>query len=149
MKLCPTCFKDICNHKSEKFECDELMVYPIQKLNKLGYKTEFCCSGHVTRSEIYSDDGSTIIGHQPDGEHRTHQMYIMFKETYVFSDYPYCWELKLNPSLKKPRWCLEYAPPCNEGDFRRMGIKTMKYMMSLYAWVDNLKPFGGKIWGSN
>lgn len=29
------------------FKCDEEMLLPIQILNKKGYKTEFCCSGHA------------------------------------------------------------------------------------------------------
>lgn len=28
------------------FEIDELMIKPIQILNKKGYKTKYCCSGH-------------------------------------------------------------------------------------------------------
>ena len=31
------------------FEVDELMIMPIKILNKKGYKTQFCCSGHIDR----------------------------------------------------------------------------------------------------
>ena len=30
----------------ELFECDELMIQPVKKLNQKGYLTQFCCSGH-------------------------------------------------------------------------------------------------------
>lgn len=32
------------------FEVDEQMVIPIMMLNTKGYRTKFCCSGHITKS---------------------------------------------------------------------------------------------------
>lgn len=46
--LCPEtkrCPKSCCNGKV--IELDELMIPIIMTLNHLGYKTEYCCSGHM------------------------------------------------------------------------------------------------------
>ena len=32
---------------------DEAIAYPIAKLNKMGFKTKFCCSGHFGKSNSY------------------------------------------------------------------------------------------------
>ena len=38
------------------FECDELIAPVISILNRKGYKTQFCCSGHVNSRSLYKDD---------------------------------------------------------------------------------------------
>ena len=45
---CPDIECDSCD--AEMFEIDELMIEPIRILNKKGYTTRFCCSGHVYES---------------------------------------------------------------------------------------------------
>ena len=41
---------------AELFTIDELMIPTIRRLNKLGYKTEFCCSGH-DRAGLHKEHG--------------------------------------------------------------------------------------------
>lgn len=39
------CPNELCHRKL--FEIDENMIVPIRILNKKGYKTSYCCSGHI------------------------------------------------------------------------------------------------------
>lgn len=50
-------YKDPCDIriKGPLFECDELMAPIIRELNLKGYKTVFCCSGHVC-DNIYAEE---------------------------------------------------------------------------------------------
>lgn len=41
------------------FTIDELMIPAVKKLNDLGYKTRFCCSGH-NRNIVVEREGRTI-----------------------------------------------------------------------------------------
>lgn len=47
-------YRDVADHryKSPTFECDELMSPIIVELNKKGYTTLFCCSGHLVDEEF-------------------------------------------------------------------------------------------------
>lgn len=76
MLVCKKCFYVFkqCTCKNKKsFECDELMVHIIKSLNLKGYKTEYCCSGHV-----YSENYDTsYIG-----------TYILFNKLYKFKSIP-------------------------------------------------------------
>ena len=40
------------------FTIDELMIPAVQKLNRLGYRTEFCCSGHNRNMRLPKDYGT-------------------------------------------------------------------------------------------
>ena len=51
---------NIDNELDDYFEVDELIALPIQKLNLKGYKTEFCCSGH-----LFPESGEAFAA--PDG----------------------------------------------------------------------------------
>jgi hypothetical protein len=42
------------NCYGELFDIDEVMVKPISKLNNLGIKTLYCCSGHIQNKNIDS-----------------------------------------------------------------------------------------------
>jgi len=44
------CFRKGC--KGQLFECDELLAPTISLLNKKGYKTLYCCSGHIKPSDV-------------------------------------------------------------------------------------------------
>lgn len=68
---CPSAM--CCGH-GELVTVDELMIKPIVKLNKKGYGTRYCCSGHEMRDE-YSGKG-----------------YILFNENYKFPSLPEGWE---------------------------------------------------------
>ena len=68
------CPSAICNAHSELATIDELMIKPIVNLNKKGYRTRYCCSGHEMRDK-YSEKG-----------------YILFDKNYKFSSLPEEWE---------------------------------------------------------
>ena len=52
---CPDITCDSGGYDSEGlFEIDELMIEPISILNRCGYKTKFCCSGHTYTSQSES-----------------------------------------------------------------------------------------------
>ena len=79
--------------EDDYFECDDLIAPAISLLNKKGYKTEFCCSGHP-----YSTIDSCAIAEYPSDELKE-KMNIIFicpsKESYSVPDwvdkehYPY------------------------------------------------------------
>ncbi len=71
--LCEKCFKQRCNHDADKFECDDLLVDAVRKLNKMGYKTIFSCSGHHYRPEF---------DELQDGNCYLLQTYIVLDEVY-------------------------------------------------------------------
>lgn len=73
--LCPNLFCD----NEELFDIDELMITPIQVLNKKGYQTRFCCSGHIFSNPLHS--------------------YIMFNKVYDFKDAPKDWKKYNTASL--------------------------------------------------
>jgi len=68
-----TCRNYLCNART--FEIDELMIEAITELNKKGYETTFCCSGH---SMAKTDS------------------YIAFKEHHEFPTLPPGWRLEHN-----------------------------------------------------
>ena len=48
MKLCTVCWEDNCSHEDRfKVEIDENIAEIISILNKKGYRTMFCCGGHI------------------------------------------------------------------------------------------------------
>jgi hypothetical protein len=133
--LCPTCFKDQCNHKTEKFHCDDLMVYPVQRLNELGYKTLFCCAGHIA--------GSTD---KPSAENL--QIYILFKKMYDFSiDPPMGFEFRHNSWHNS--WALECAKPIITGDFESQYSTYINAHANLHNWLLYLKPWNKKLHNPN
>lgn len=67
-----------CSGKAELFTIDELMIPAIRNLNRLGYKTAFCCSGHH------------IMDERPESDRYG---YICFKDKYDFKTLPEGWYL--------------------------------------------------------
>lgn len=89
MLLCLKCYKiynqktiknNICKIKTcqgEVVEIDELFIPSIIELNKKGYITKFCCSGHISNhpnSYIYFVD-KTILPNLPEGYKYDHEIY--------------------------------------------------------------------------
>lgn len=113
----PYCPDLDCNSSDQQLvEIDELMIYPIIKLNQLGYYTRFCCSGHA-----YNDCLST---------------YIMFDSGYMPSTIPEGWV--------KDGSCIRYRPP-EDKEWYNISTKKrqtiiFKAMKKLYDWCDNLEP---------
>ena len=49
-------FESLCNNcNSEIVELDDSIAYTIIELNKKGYKTKYCCGGHVTNAENFGN----------------------------------------------------------------------------------------------
>jgi hypothetical protein len=129
VKLCPTCFQPQCKHKSEKFECDDLMVYPIQKLNSLGYKTLFCCAGHII---------------EDDSPHPYNiQTYIMFDKLYKFNSVPFKYHLEYNQHHNS--WILECCTPVTTNMFLAKHHHMIDAHTHLFNWLQKLKPWDKKV----
>lgn len=58
-QFCPNA---LCDAVGELVTLDELMIKPIVELNKKGYKTQFCCSGHDLRGP-YDQNGYILFDH--------------------------------------------------------------------------------------
>lgn len=56
-QFCPNA---LCDAVGELVTLDELMIKPIVELNKKGYKTQFCCSGHDLRG-LYDQNGYILF----------------------------------------------------------------------------------------
>lgn len=62
------------------FECDELIAPAISLLNKKGYETIFCCSGHPFGHVQTTTNGRLrLFG----------KFYVYFKDIYKFPELPY------------------------------------------------------------
>jgi hypothetical protein len=68
--ICESCFNvqkrrrkrkcEVC--KSETFHCDEWILPTIVLLNKKGYKTKYCCAGHITLQDKEKSDLNRRFG---------------------------------------------------------------------------------------
>ena len=66
MLVCPICFCPKCRHNKKKIEIDDDILDTIKILNDKGYKTTYCCAGHVDKSQpihIYISFDSWSIVH--------------------------------------------------------------------------------------
>lgn len=83
-QICPNA---LCTRSAELVTIDELMIKPIVNLNKKGYITLFCCSGHEMRGE-YDAHGYIMFHHETkpptapegwnmeEGGYRNHEIII-------------------------------------------------------------------------
>lgn len=53
MVLCDNCWKEDCNCSSSKISIDDSIADTIRLLNLKGYKTLYCCGGHINIENIY------------------------------------------------------------------------------------------------
>ncbi len=136
--------------ENEYFEVDENIALVISLLNKKGYKTTFCCSGHAfdEMTEFYADDKKSfeclIFSNLQDiryegGRYKAvdrgnaKYCYIGFEEDYDFPELPdgfiYDEEAK---SIEK-----DYINESDTYDLIQEIVDTMK---ALYEWVKGLEP---------
>ena len=110
--------------KSSLFEVDELIAPIISTLNKKGYKTSFCCSGHLT--SVKEKHGSEI----PNDS-----CYIMFEKRYsILNELPKKFKLDCNEITEDKRIIIrKYYNECNRF------YEIMNTMKELYEWVNNMK----------
>ena len=149
IELCSRCFKHQCKHKAEKFPCDELMVYPIQALNGLGYKTLYCCSGHMSWDNCIidipdpKDKDKRIVKEVPvpEEELKWLQTYIMFDRLYNFPDYPMTFNLGVN--LHNKAFYLETQEIALQNNMKSRHNHILTSMKYLTDWVDKLPPWDG------
>lgn len=75
---CPKCFERTCRCRCPKIEIDYLIYPAIRELNKKGYRTNNCCSGHPTNLSL-----STYIKFDYDLSVDLTSEYMQF-ETYTY-----------------------------------------------------------------
>ena len=143
VELCSRCFKSLCSHKAEKFDCDDMMVYPIQKLNGLGYKTLYSCSGHLDRGVIHGHDGKPV-GKVKDSDATVLQTYIMFAKMYHFDVMPCGFGFKFN--VYNNSWSMESVDYCLEGNYEHRHLHILESLGHLTNWLAELKKWDGKVY---
>lgn len=74
------CPNAMCDAIGELVTLDELMIKPVVELNKKGYKTQYCCSGHDLRSPADQNG------------------YIMFDRGIKLSSAPEGWDIERGES---------------------------------------------------
>ena len=100
----------------ELFTIDELMIPAVSKLNQLGYRTTYCCSGHQRRKP---DDKADRYG------------YIMFAHgVYNVNTHPEGWELEANGTDTQVYNVV----------LRSKEPSLAKSIENLEKWVDTLQP---------
>lgn len=129
------------------FEVDELIALPISLLNKKGYLTKFCCSGHafLDRVEIMSsepiEDFTSVFG--IDTARLTDTSYLQIcdssSECYIIFSHMY-----ILPELPDRFYFDECDTTCIRCDYATQpeSFERMKEVLSsmelLYEWVQSL-----------
>ena len=148
MLLCLNCYKvynqkTIKNNMCKVKECygdvaeiDELFVPMIAELNRKGYRTRYCCSGH------YVDEYSSI--------------FLFFAEDYVFSSLPKCYmyDQDLNPwaylntngqQSKSKRNSIRCDFYCNKNKiFNELTKDIFNNAINVLEWAEGLEEFNMK-----
>ncbi len=108
---------NIYNYSNEKYvEVDDFISYAIQTLNKKGYKTKYCCSGHYgyDREKSPNEEG-----------------YIYFKEAHNFKDLPEFIEQDGSHIIR-----FYYTTKSNT---KERYDELIKMSMDLSCWADSLE----------
>lgn len=86
-ELCNRIFKD--NKPEDFIELDEQIALAISVLNSKGYKTEFCCSGHLSKHEFYSPvrRNGEVLRYIRIGD-LNNFAYVQFIDVYEFKTLP-------------------------------------------------------------
>lgn len=114
------CPNKLCHRKL--FEIDENMIVPIRILNKKGYKTEWCCSGHIF---------TNICGG-----------YIAFNPDIVLPDKPpKGWKYDKTPLEASGCHCIRYDFKTCKNEIDRTKMIFSK-TLSLIKWCEELPEYG-------
>lgn len=136
--------------EDEYFEVDENIALVISALNKKGYVTTFCCSGHAFAgiNDYISDDKDTLDCiifsnllemKYEDGKYKakdrinTKDCYICFAESYSFPELPKGFIYYKNDK----RIDREYV---SESDTYDLIYEIVDSMKALYEWALKLEP---------
>ena len=115
----------------EVFECDELIAPAISLLNKKGYITEFCCSGHILDS-MYESLESSILSVEYPG-------FIVFdKKVKTIPDTPDLFEVINNPQgFIEIQW--NFSSKTHIKRLAEMSDAAIR----LFEWADSLPEYRG------
>ena len=124
--------------QSDYFEIDDLIALPIQILNRKGYTTEFCCSGHPFDILYDKTDFEDDIAFQIFSKVKFNS-YILFKEGIY---------LPLNPPTgfvcEKIETKLKIERKFNNNDVYKYICDVIEAMEELYKWTLSLPNFKNK-----
>ena len=115
-------------------EIDENIAIIISMLNKKGYITEYCCSGHML-GDLF-DKHSVPKGFDINESYikKSRNCYILFREKYKFSDLPFGFH---SVDFYGDRTCIEYEFVSSSDSIARH-TEIYNVMMYLYVWVREL-----------
>lgn len=144
------------------FECDDLMAPAISLLNKKGYKTKFCCSGHTypkhvgsfgktlpntykMREIIYCEKSENLKGLYPNQIIESNPYYIIHISKVDPIRFYVSFEDKYNfPHLPEDAFftnegrCIRYQYPIDENDVFNNFEIILRMNKSFYEWIEKL-----------
>ena len=138
MLLCLNCYK-IYNQKTIKnnmckikecygdvVEIDELFVPVIAELNRKGYRTRYCCSGHYTKDSIIT--------------------YIMFEDFIEFLYLPEGYNYDVSWTMRNGNTDIEKYIDKNKS-FNELSKDIFNNAVSVLEWAEGLKELNEKVGG--
>ena len=154
--------------RDKYFECDEAIAPAISLLNRKGYRTTFCCSGHlyddITDTLLIDEEempeealyeaypGIIKIGHTEDGFYRltlrqnlSMQAYVTFAEDVELPSVPEGWRERGHTILHNFYWDESFEHPYAEKDLQEKDPylfyrRRLEIMEALYDWAVSLPP---------
>ena len=109
------CLNEECN--GEMFECDEEMAIPIAILNKKGYTTRYCCSGHLYQTLCRG--------------------YIAFANGVELNSVPRGWFTEARDEAMLNHSVIRYA--FSESDISKRRHKIHRKINALIRWAEDLE----------
>lgn len=125
-------------------EIDELIAPTIQVLNRKGYTTRFCCSGHPENDWLYRDSGEEAGYHKSAN---SLNCYIMFAEGITLPDLPDGFEAEENTYYQLPRLVIKkwyVVENAFDNQYYEKMKQILRTMEQLYAWAMDLPDFESK-----
>lgn len=121
------------------FEVDESIALAIQLLNRRGYRTYGCCSGHILQSCQYMNTDFESMG-VTEYSAISNRGFIVFAEEYAFKDLLIHMHSCIfrNGDLQRDTTCIEWVYLDGEGTFK-LQLDIAKAMQELYDWASKLE----------